>query len=633
MDNYKKSYLIILFPLFISGCGNYSSNEDTVDGKIKPIVKSISPSEGETNVDVTTPILLSFSKEIKTNTVTTDNSSANCTGTLQVSSDSFSTCVQMSSSPTVSNSSQAFTVTPSSNLSVLTTYKIRVTTGVKDSNDNTLSSQYETSNGFTTGTPPTVSSTSPADSDTSVSLNRIIAVTFSEVMDSASVTTNTSGTTCSGTLQVSSDSFSTCVQMSSSPTVSNSYQTFTVTPSSDLSVLTTYKIRVTTGVTDSTRNTLSSQYETSNGFTTGTTVDTTAPTVSSTSPADSDTSVSLNRIIAVTFSEAMDSASVTTNTSGTTCSGTLQVSSDSFSTCVQMSSSPTVSNSYQTFTVTPSSDLSVLTTYKIRVTTGVTDSTRNTLSSQYETSNGFTTGNTTDTNSPSNPTISINSGAATTTSTSVTLTISATDDVGITAFYASEASSTPSSSDSGWNSFTSSTSYSATVSFTLSSASSAGNYSRTVYVWFKDAAGNVSTSASDGITLVIKIPPTSTSIAIQNKSNNVYSSCCVVLQLSAEDDVGVTAFYISGSNSTPNIDSNIPISLEPYTVPKINLNTWYSVKNVTTNLSQKVYTQQWSQVSGFNLGTFNNYAWFRDADGSVSQVSTDSITCSLSNCY
>ena len=69
MDHYKKSYLIILFPLFISGCGNYSSNEDTVDGKIKPIVKSISPSEGETNVDVTTPILLSFSKEIKTNTL------------------------------------------------------------------------------------------------------------------------------------------------------------------------------------------------------------------------------------------------------------------------------------------------------------------------------------------------------------------------------------------------------------------------------------------------------------------------------------------------------------------------------------------------------------------------------------
>ena len=97
MDHYKKSYLIILFPLFISGCGNYSSNEDTVDGKIKPIVKSISPSEGETNVVVTTSISLQFSKGIKTNTVTTNSSNTNCSGTVQISSDNFSTCVQMSS--------------------------------------------------------------------------------------------------------------------------------------------------------------------------------------------------------------------------------------------------------------------------------------------------------------------------------------------------------------------------------------------------------------------------------------------------------------------------------------------------------------------------------------------------------
>ena len=90
MDHYKKSYLIILFPLFISGCGNYSSNEDTVDGKIKPFVISISPSEGETNVVVTTSISLQFSKGIKTNTVTTNSSNTNCSGTVQISSDNFS---------------------------------------------------------------------------------------------------------------------------------------------------------------------------------------------------------------------------------------------------------------------------------------------------------------------------------------------------------------------------------------------------------------------------------------------------------------------------------------------------------------------------------------------------------------
>ncbi len=56
-----------------------------------------------------------------------------------------------------------------------------------------------------------------------------------------------------------------------------------------------------------------------------------------------------------------------------------------------MSSSLSESNSYKTFSVSPSSSLSSSTTYKIRVTTGVKDFSGNTLSSQYETSTGFTT--------------------------------------------------------------------------------------------------------------------------------------------------------------------------------------------------------------------------------------------------
>ena len=87
----------------------------------------------------------------------------------------------------------------------------------------------------------------------------------------------------------------------------------------------------------------------------------------------------------------MDTASVTTNTSDTSCSGSFQLSSDTFSTCVQMSSSPSSSNSDKTFTVDPSSNLSYATSYKIRVTTGVKGTTGNNLSMQYETSTGFTT--------------------------------------------------------------------------------------------------------------------------------------------------------------------------------------------------------------------------------------------------
>ena len=120
-------------------------------------------------------------------------------------------------------------------------------------------------------------------------------------------------------------------------------------------------------------------------------VDAAAPTVLSTSPADSNTSISENDNISVIFSEAMNTMSVTTNSSGTACTGTFQVSSDSFSTCVQMLSSPSVSNSDMTFSVKPSSSLSYSTTYKIKVTTGVEDKTGNNMSSENVTGTGFTT--------------------------------------------------------------------------------------------------------------------------------------------------------------------------------------------------------------------------------------------------
>ena len=56
----------------------------------------------------------------------------------------------MSASPASSNSDKTFTVDPSDNLSYSTTYKMRVTTGVKDSAGNAMGSQYETSSGFRT---------------------------------------------------------------------------------------------------------------------------------------------------------------------------------------------------------------------------------------------------------------------------------------------------------------------------------------------------------------------------------------------------------------------------------------------------------------------------------------------------
>ena len=69
-----------------------------------------------------------------------------------MSSDNFSTCVKMSSSPTSSNDNMTFTLDPFDSLTGETTYKTRVTTGVKDVAGNALSSQYESSSGFITTT-------------------------------------------------------------------------------------------------------------------------------------------------------------------------------------------------------------------------------------------------------------------------------------------------------------------------------------------------------------------------------------------------------------------------------------------------------------------------------------------------
>ena len=121
------------------------------------------------------------------------------------------------------------------------------------------------------------------------------------------------------------------------------------------------------------------------------TADVTAPTVSSESPTDNSTYNSPATTVAVTFSENMATGSVTTNTSDTTCSGSFQLSSDNFTTCIKMSAAPVASDNDTTFTITPASSLSAATTFKVKITTSVTDISCNTLGSDNSSIVGFST--------------------------------------------------------------------------------------------------------------------------------------------------------------------------------------------------------------------------------------------------
>jgi len=217
-------------------------------------------------------------------------------------------------------------------------------------------------------TAPTVSSTIPANSATSVSLNGKIAATFSEAMAPATITTSTFTLTQGGT--------------SVAGTVAYVGTTATFKPTSNLTASTVYVGTITTGAQDTDGNALASNNTWS--FTTGTTTDTTAPTVSSTNPANSDTGVAPNGKISTTFSKGMDPATITTSTFTLTQGGT------------PIAGAVTYVGTTATFT--PTSNLAASTVYVGTITTGVTDLAGNALASNNTWS--FTTGTTTDTTAP-----------------------------------------------------------------------------------------------------------------------------------------------------------------------------------------------------------------------------------------
>jgi len=205
--------------------------------------------------------------------------------------------------------------------------------------------------------------------------------------------------------------------------------------------------------------------------------------------------------------------------------------------------------------------------------------------------------------------VSINSGASSTSSKSVTLTLAATDGIGVTGYYVSNSSSTPSSSDSGWTTVSSTTNYSASASFTL--AGICGTNS--VYVWFRDTAGNVSSRYSDSITLVTDCDSSrpSGSITINNPLSYSWNSTSISVSLSATDNVGVTGYYFSTISSSPSASAS----------------GWTAVSS-TTNFSANV-----TLTISNGYGTKFVYAWFKDAAGNVSSRSSDSMYCPSYNDY
>jgi photosystem II stability/assembly factor-like uncharacterized protein len=146
--------------------GNAATSSPYVVDTKAPSVSSLQLTDGVTTLStftdrclpVTSNIMVTFDDVMEPSYITTSTSDTTCRAeTIKVSSDNFSTCVKMSSEPSASNSNQTFTLDPYDNLSFYTTYKVRVTTGVKDVLGNNISSQYDNSIGIKTSSYPSSS--------------------------------------------------------------------------------------------------------------------------------------------------------------------------------------------------------------------------------------------------------------------------------------------------------------------------------------------------------------------------------------------------------------------------------------------------------------------------------------------
>ncbi|MCP4756233.1 MAG: hypothetical protein GY866_35675, partial [Proteobacteria bacterium] len=210
-------------------------------------------------------------------------------------------------------------------------------------------------------TKPTIESLSPDDGAQNIATNTTISATFSEDMDSSSISDSTFYVKVSGGASISG-------------TVSYGSKTATFDPDADLSTSTDYEATVTTGMTDEAGNALDQKKIWT--FTTGAGADSTPPTVSSKTPADGATGIAINTDLTVTFSEGMLAGSFTASTF------TLNDGSGNVTGIISVD--------VDTVTFKPNTDLNNDATYTATITTGVQDAAGNALAANEVWS--FTTG-------------------------------------------------------------------------------------------------------------------------------------------------------------------------------------------------------------------------------------------------
>ncbi|WP_018615809.1 Ig-like domain-containing protein [Segetibacter koreensis] len=350
---HNKWLLLLLVVVFAAGCKKVM--EEAGFHGVCPAVISTSPIDTAIGTSLNSKVSATFNEEMNASTINAKSFTLT-QGATPIAG-------------TITCDGTTATFSPINNLKSGTVYTGTITSDVEDRNGNAMISNYVWN--FTTGDgpdiiAPTVTTTDPANAATAVALNKNISATFSEAMDSLSVTTSftITNTTSGGTIVDGA--------------VSYIGTTAVFAPAANLLPNTTYTGTITTGAKDVTGNELKGIYVWS--FTTGATSDVIAPTVISTVPANRATAVAFNTKVSATFSEAMDPSTITAATF------ILKAGATAISGLVTYVGS--------TATFTAPANLLPNTTYTGTITTGAKDLAGNAVAANYVWS--FTTGATPD---------------------------------------------------------------------------------------------------------------------------------------------------------------------------------------------------------------------------------------------
>ena len=322
----------------------FSFTTGSAPDNIPPSV-TVSPVDNASGVSVGTDILLTFNEAMMLSTINSTNIKLLKNG------------VEVPSAITYDSGVFAAKINPSSDMDFLQSYTISVSTGVSDMAGNRPVSNF--SSVFKTAadtTPLTLSSHVPASNAVNVAKGSNITATFSKRIDPATV--------------ISSNVYivktSDASPVSAELTYDDSTKTITIDPVSDLEAESTqYTVTVNTGIKGISGNLLSSSV--SWNFKT---TDTTGPIVSSTSPVNMATNVSVSNGFSITFSEPINTATIT--------SSNISVK-DSLNNSV--AGTFAYDSSTMTATWKPSYNLNYQTEYTVSIGTGIKDVTGNSMNS------------------------------------------------------------------------------------------------------------------------------------------------------------------------------------------------------------------------------------------------------------